>query len=281
MTRHVVEIRCLTGADAWRRAPGRRRVTATAAGGPVAGQTQARSRRWTHGERWASATPGRAVGIACLAVLAASVGLAEELPAPQTQGVRPSIGLLVASGLGPMSSELNHHPGFGLALAGYLPLSSRFRVRPAFEWTGYRVSEYNLASRLLAEVLGANYQETRVVFRTYRLGVDGVLYFRDRYQGPFVSGGAGVQLSQVYIEDVLRYGAGGEEVAPIDASSSTTGLWLGGGTGYQWTHTSLELRLSRAPFRYTRERPTDAPPDTLPFEPQSGWALHLIMAVTF
>jgi hypothetical protein len=281
MTRYLVEIPWSTGADAWRRAPGRRRETASAAGRLLAGQTAAPARQRTHGERGASAPPARAVRIACLAVLAASVGLAGEVPAPQPPGFRLGIGFLVASGLGPMSSDLNHHPGFGLTLAGYLPVTSRFRVRPSFEWTGYRVNEYNLASRLLAEVLGAYYKETRVVFRTYRLGVDGVLYFSDGYRGAFVSGGVGVQLSRVYLEDVLWYGTSEEDVAPIDASSSTTGLWLGGGAGYQWTSASLELRLARAPYRYTRERPIEAPPNALPFEPQPGWALHLIMAVTF
>jgi hypothetical protein len=231
--------------------------------------------------RGARATAARAVGIAWLAILAASVGLAEEIPAPPPQRFRLSIGLMVASGLGPMASDLNHHPGFGLALAAYLPVGSRFRLRPAFEWTGYRVNGYNLASRLLAEVLGAYYEETRVVFRSYRLGADGVLYFRDGYRGPFVSGGAGVQLSRVYIEDVLWHGASEEDAAPIDASSSTTGLWLGGGAGYQWSSGSLELRLSRAPYRFTTERPAEAPAGAFPFEPQPGWALHLIMAVTF
>jgi hypothetical protein len=239
------------------------------------------SRRRTYGKRSAGATPARAARVACLAFVAASVGLAEEVPAPPPQRFRLSIGLMVASGLGPMASDLNHHPGFGLALAASLPVGSRFRLRPAFEWTGYRVNGYNLASRLLAEVLGAYYEETRVVFRTYRLGGDGVLYFGEGYRGPFVSGGAGVQLSRVYIEDVLRYGTGEEEVEPVDASSSTTALWLGGGAGYQWSSASLELRLSRAPYRFTTERPTDAPPGALPFEAQPGWALHLIMAVTF
>jgi hypothetical protein len=221
--------------------------------------------------------------VACLLVLAASsAAVAGEVPAPNPQeGARAGIGFLVATGLGAMSSDLNNHPGFGLALQGYFPVGSRFRVRPAFEWTGYRVNEYNLASRLLAELLGAYYQDTRVVFRTYRLGMDGVLYFRDSYRGPFLSGGIGVQLSRVYVEDVLWYGTSEEDVMPIGASSSTTGLWLGGGVGYQWKVGNVELRLSRAPYRYTSERTPEGPPNAFPFEPQPGWALHLILAVTF
>ena len=90
-----------------------------------------------------------------------------------------------------------------------------------------------------------------------------------------------MQLSQVYVEDVLWYEASEQEVMPIDHSSSTTGLWLGGGAGYQWKSGNLELRLSRAPYRFTSQRPLEAPPTALPFEPRPGWALHLIMAVTF
>jgi hypothetical protein len=43
----------------------------------------------------------------------------------------------------------------------------------------------------------------------------------------------------------------------------------------------VELRLSRAPYRYTSERTPEGPPNAFPFEPQPGWALHLILAVTF
>jgi len=219
--------------------------------------------------------------IAWLLVLAASSGVAGEAPPPAAPAFHVGLGFLTAMGLGSMSTDLNNHPGFGIALQGYFPVGSRFQVRPAFEWTGYRVNEYNLASRFLAELLGAYYEDTRVVFRTYRLGMDGVLYFHDRYRGPFLSGGVGVQLSRVYIEDVLWRGASEEEVMPIDASASTTGLWLGGGAGYQWTSANLELRLSRAPYSFAPEHPPETPGNELPFEPQPGWALHLLMAVTF
>ncbi|HVN77337.1 MAG TPA: hypothetical protein VMT19_13545 [Thermoanaerobaculaceae bacterium] len=238
-----------------------------------------RARRRTDGGTGASAAVARIMDAACVALLLASAGVAGEAPAPKRSGFHAGIGIMVASGLGSVSSDLNNHPGFGLAFQGYLTVASRFQVRPAFEWTGYRVNEYNLASRLLADVLDAEYRDTRVVFRTYRFGVDGVLYFRDGYRGPFVSGGVGVQLSRVYIEDVMWHGTDQEEVVPLGASSSTTGLWLGGGAGYRSGSTSLELRLSRAPYRYTTARPPDRPPNSLGFEPKQGWALHLIMAV--
>jgi hypothetical protein len=218
---------------------------------------------------------------AWLLILTASFGLAGEAPAPEAPGFRGGVGLLVATGLGSMFTDLNGHPGFGLTIQGYLPLGSRFQLRPAFEWTGYRVNQYNLASRILAELLGVEYWETRVVFRTYRLGLDGVIYFREQYRGPYLSGGVGVQLSRVYLEDVAWYGAEEEEVRTVDAGCTTTGLWLGGGAGYQWEVGTVELRLSRAPYSYTSQRPPDTEPNTLPFEGEQGWALHLILGVRF
>jgi len=218
---------------------------------------------------------------ACLLTLTASLGLAGEAPAPEAPRFRGGIGVLVATGLGSMSTDLNGHPGFGLTIQGYLPLGSRFQLRPAFEWTGYRVNEYNLASRILAELLGAEHWETRVVFRTYRLGLDGVIYFRERYRGPYLSGGVGVQLSRVYLEDVAWYGDEVEAVRTVDAGCTTTGLWLGGGAGYQWEVGNVELRLSRAPYSYTSQRPPDTEPNALPFEGQPGWALHLILGLRF
>ncbi len=231
-------------------------------------------------ETGAGSVVARAGRVAGLLFLAASVGFAGEVPAtPAPSESHAAIALLAASGLGSMSSDLNGHPGFGIALQGYLPVAARIQLRPAFEWTGYRVNEYNLASRLLAAALGAAYDDTRVVFRTYRLGLDGVIYLRDRYHGPFLSGGVGVQLSQVSIEDVLWYGGSQEDVATLAASSSTTGLWLGGGAGWRWASSTVEMRFSRAPYRYTSQRLPEGQAFTVPFEARPGWALHLIMGV--
>jgi hypothetical protein len=218
---------------------------------------------------------------ACLLTLTASLGLAGEAPAPEAPRFRGGVGVLVATGLGSMFTDLNGHPGFGVTIQGYLPVGSQFQLRPAFEWTGYRVNEYNLASRVLAELLGLEYWETRVVFRTYRLGLDGIIYFRERYRGPYLSGGVGVQLSSVYLEDVAWSGDGMEDVRTVDAGYTNTGLWLGGGAGYQWEVGNVELRLSRAPYSYTSQRPSDTEPNSLPFEGQPGWALHLILGVRF
>ncbi len=218
---------------------------------------------------------------ACLSAFTAFPGLASEAPAPEPPRFRLGIGVLVATGLGSMFEDLNSHPGFGFDIQGYLPVASWLQVRPAFEWTGYRVSEYNIASRVLATFLGADYKETRVVFRTYRLGLDGVFYFQQGYLGPFLSAGVGAQLSRVYVEDRAVYADGGGEIMPVAAGAETTGLWLGGGVGFQWRTGNVELRLSRAPYDYTAQRPLDAQPDSLPFEDEFGWALHLMIGVQF
>lgn len=216
---------------------------------------------------------------ACLMTLPATVGLAGEPSAPGGSGLQVGFGVLAATGLGSMSFDLNRHPGFGFAVQGYLPVASRLELRPAFEWTGYRVDEYNLAARALVELLGGSYEDTRVVFRTYRLGLDGIVYFREHYRGPFLSGGAGVQVSRVYIEDVVHYSDGGQEVTPLHASSATTGLWLGGGVGYAWPEANVELRLSRAPYSFAEQRSANGRGNALPFQARPGWALHLIFAV--
>jgi hypothetical protein len=217
----------------------------------------------------------------CLLILLPCLGLASQDPAPEPPKSRLGIGVLVATGLGPMFEDLNSHPGFGFDIQGYLPVAPWFQMRPAFEWTGYRVNDYNIASRVLATLLGADYDETRVVFRTYRLGIDGVFYFRPGYLGPFLSAGVGAQLSRVYVEDVAVYAGSEEEITPVAAGAETTGLWLGGGVGFQWRTANVELRLSRAPYDYTAQRPLDSQPDSLPFEDQFGWALHLMIGVQF
>ena len=212
--------------------------------------------------------------------LTATIGLAGEDSAPGKFAVQPGFGLLTATGVGSMSTDLNGHPGFGFAIRGYLPVASRLELRPGFEWTGYRVNEYNVAAFLLTELLGGSYEDTRVVFRTYRLGLDGVVYLMEPHAGPFLSGGVGVQLSQVYIEDVVHYANAEEDVTPLHTSSATTGLWLGGGLGYQWAESNVELRLSRAPYGFTAQRPAGHG-NTLPFEARPGWALHLLFGVRF
>jgi hypothetical protein len=209
-----------------------------------------------------------------------STGLAAGEPAPGASGYGLGLGVLVATGLGPMFTDLNGHPGFGFQVQGYVPLAARIQLRPAFEWTGYRVSDYNLLARVFYNLLGVSYEETRVVFRTYRLGLDGLFYFRNRYVGPFLSGGVGVQISRAYVEDRVVY-EGEEEIIPLAEGASTTGLWLGGGVGYQWPVGNVELRLSRAPYGFTGQRDFENQPDTLAVEEQPGWTLHLLLGLRF
>jgi hypothetical protein len=245
-------------------------------------EDDSRDRR-RHGFRKGSAR-GAAKGIiggVCLLVITAAFALAGGPAVAQGSAAQGAIGVVVATGLGSMSTDLNGHPGFGIAVQGYLPVAPRFDLRPAFEWTGYRINEYNLAALALVELFGGSYEDTRVVFRTYRLGLDGVVYLRDRDRGPFLSGGAGVQVSRVYIEDVIRSREGVEDITPLHASSATTGLWLGSGVGYAWEVGSVELRLARAPYRFTGQRRADRQVNAFPLEARPGWALQLMLAVRF
>lgn len=213
-----------------------------------------------------------------LAVLAVSLVAQDSGTRLPEGGVRPGFALLVASGLGDMSHDLNDHPGFGFRVSVHVPVTSHLDVRPAFEWTGYRVSGYNLAARMISSGLGLDYDETRTVFRTYRLGADAVMYLREPQRGPFLSLGVGVQRSQVYLED-RAVDSSGTQVTTLDTGARKTGLWLGAGLGYQWRHGNLELRISEAPYRYTPERSSGGA--EAPFDGRQGYALHLIWGVRF
>ncbi len=211
--------------------------------------------------------------------LLACTALIAQTPEPPS-GYGFGVGVLAATGLGAFSADLNGHPGFGFQLQGYVPVSSRAQVRPAFEWTGYRVSDYNLAARAVANSLGLGYQETRVVFRTYRLGFDGLFFREDGWRGPYLSLGVGIQRSQAYLEDRAVDPNGNESVNTLDTRAQKTGLWLGVGAGHHWSNGYVELRLSQAPYAYTSSRPLSAQPtEDLPFESRQGWALHLMVGI--
>lgn len=210
--------------------------------------------------------------------LCLSLALALPAAAGEPGTVRFGGGVLVATGLGAFSSDTNSHPGFGFQLQAHVPVTARVHSRVAFEWTGYRLNDYNLAARALASVLGADYQETRVVFRTYRLGMDGLFYLERDDRGPFLSLGVGAQRSRVYLEDRAVDGSGNETIATVDSRNEHTGLWLGGGLGWQGEHGNVELRLSRAGYTYTEQRPTAT---DLPYAVKQGWALHLLLGGRF
>lgn len=211
--------------------------------------------------------------LACAALAAQEPGTS---PFPTGYGL--GVGVLAATGVGDLSADLNGHPGFGFQLQGYIPVASRLQVRPAFEWTGYRVSDYNLGARAAANALGLGYAETRVVFRTFRLGFDGLLFRDGGWKGPYLSLGLGVQRSQAYLEDRAVDPDGNETVTTLDTRAVKTGLWLGVGVGHHWDRGYLELRLSQAPYAYTSQRPlATQPAEDLPFQSRQGWALHLMV----
>ena len=210
--------------------------------------------------------------------LLACAALSAQTPEAPAPGF--GVGVLAATGLGTFSADLNGHPGFGFQLQGYLPVAPHLQVRPAFEWTGYRVSDYNLAARAAANALGLGYQETRVVFRTYRLGFDGLIFRDGGGKGPYLSLGLGIQRSQAYLEDRAVDPDGNESVTTLDTRAQKTGLWMGLGIGHQGDRGSIELRLSQAPYVYTSARPLSAQPtEDLPFESKQGWTLHLLLGI--
>ncbi len=46
-----------------------------------------------------------------------------------------------------------------------------------------------------------------------------------------------------------------------------------------WPGANVELRLSRAPYRFRDQRPADTRGNALPFEARPGLALHLMFGV--
>ncbi|HJU84790.1 MAG TPA: hypothetical protein VJ600_11305 [Holophagaceae bacterium] len=197
---------------------------------------------------------------------------------PPAPSFHLGLGVSVATGLGSMSSDLNGHPGFGFQVQAHVPITSGFELRPAFEWTGYRTNDYDPLVPVAAAI-GASYSDTRLVFRTYRLGLDGLWYLKGGDQGLYTSAGVGLQHSRAYLESVYDDGQGGGQTQTLATSASKDGLWLGAGLGYQWEQASLELRLSRAPYDYTASLPLASGASAT--EARPGWALHLMAGVRF
>lgn len=176
--------------------------------------------------------------------------LATVLALPAEEIVKPAISVHVAAPVGTLSSDVNGHPGFGLGLHLQLGVGGRVAFRPQFEWTGYRVSDYNLGTRFLASVLDADYAEYRVVYRTYRLGVDLQIFQEDGYSGTYLVGGMGGVMAAMYYED--RYVPAGdapEQVRTLGTSHRQTRAYASFGVGHQWRSGGfVEARFSSAPY---------------------------------
>mgnify|MGYP006898377412 CR=1 FL=1 len=176
--------------------------------------------------------------LACL-----SPALAEDL-------VSPAVSVHVAAPLGTLVNDVNGHPGFGIGLHLQLGVGGRVAFRPQFEWTGYRVNDYNLGTRMLASLLDADYSEYRVVYRTYRIGVDLQVFQEDGYHGLYAVIGAGGLASAMYYED--RYvpsGDGPSQVQTLATSHRQTRGYGSVGIGYQWRSGGfMEARATTAPY---------------------------------
>ncbi len=164
--------------------------------------------------------------------------------------VKPAISIHVAAPVGTLSTDVNGHPGFGIGLHLQLGIGGRVAFRPQFEWTGYRVNDYNLGTRFVASVLDADYAEYRVVYRTYRLGVDLQIFQEDGYAGPYVVGGLGGVAAAMYYED--RYVPADdhpEQIENLGTSHRQTRGYASCGVGYQWRSGGfVEARFSSAPY---------------------------------
>lgn len=189
-----------------------------------------------------------------------------------------SVGVLGAYGLGSFSRDTDGHPGFGLHLGAAYHLAGPHRVRPAFEWTGYRIGSYNLWDRFASSVLDQDYREERTVFRTYRLGVDYLIHQDPNgLSGPYLVLGAGGQLSHLYSDTRYVDASGQETVSNSTSKGSHTSLWLAAGLGYQGRSGGMaEVRLSTA--NYAAEAGQGGPSST---RIRQGFALTFLLGGRF
>jgi hypothetical protein len=103
---------------------------------------------------------------------------------------------------GGLHQDVQGQLGFGFGLGAQLRVSNRIALRGSFSWTGFRVDERNLWSRMVADLFDASYTEDRLVLRSYALGVDVIGFTRADGYGPYMVAGVGLQRSRLYAEAV-------------------------------------------------------------------------------
>lgn len=213
-----------------------------------------------------------------VALLIAASTLGAQAPAEGTWGV--SIGVLGAYGAGNLSRDTDAHPGFGLHLGAVYHPGGRQVFRPAFEWTGYRIGPYNAWERAASSILDSDYRENRVVFRTYRLGLDYLVHQDpEGRSGPYLLLGCGGQLSHLYSDRRYVDGQGNETIEASASRGSHTSLWIAAGLGYQGRSGGMaELRFSRAD--YAAEAGATGPVAGGPLT-REGYAFTLVLGGRF
>jgi hypothetical protein len=140
--------------------------------------------------------------------------------------------------MGALASDINDQLGFGLGLGYRAQLGSHLALRAAFRWTGYRISDRNLGARLLATLADSNYEEDRLILRSYSLGGDLMVYREEGCQGPYVLAGGGLQRSRMYLEYRTVDPEGNERLEDLAIWPAANTPFWNFGLGYQ----------SRSPF---------------------------------
>jgi len=171
-----------------------------------------------------------------------------------------SLGLSVHTAVpaGQLSSDVNHQLGFGLGFHVPVRLGDHHSIRPSFEWTGYRVNDRNWASRALASMIEADYSEDRLILRSYKVGIDYLVYSKDGLSGTYGVLSGGIQRSRLYLEERnVQQDSNSEQTSPIHSWDGLNTGWFGAGIGYQGkNHLFVE-------FKYTNWRYLAQPGRTL------------------
>jgi opacity protein-like surface antigen len=142
--------------------------------------------------------------------------------------------------LGGLSRAVNDHMGFGFALQGLLPLGGSVVLRPQVEGTGFRVTRYDPVAWWFDA-------DSREVLRTYRLGMDALVYLEGgSRRGAYLVGG--VALQNASFDRVVPDGQGNSTTA--SSRLNETGLALTGGAGYQFNPmVAVEFRYYRFDYQ--------------------------------
>ena len=157
---------------------------------------------------------------------------APDPPPASSQGW--GIELHAAAPFGVLAQDVNHQFGFGFGVSYQAPLGPYAALRGAFAWTGYRVSDRNLAERCLSSLFDTSYEEDAMTLRSYALGGDLMLYSRAGHRGAYVFGGGGFQRSRLYLEHRTVDQDNHEQREDLAVWPSADTPFTRFGLGYRW-----------------------------------------------
>lgn len=152
--------------------------------------------------------------------------------------------------MGTFNSDVNGQLGFGFSFGFQQPLASRLAMRGSFSWTGYRVNDRNLLSRAFASMIDSDYEEDRLVLRSYAVATELVLYAEDGGYGAYFVGGGGLQRSRLYLENRYVSSQGDEDVKNLATWPATDSPFVSAGFGYQGrSHAFIEGKFQAWRYR--------------------------------